>query len=82
MCRRHSGAPALAFVHFRAEDFAWVRGAPARYRVSEVAVVDQGEARVLDFADTAQLTLITCFPFDAIQPGTRQRYVVIAHRVA
>ncbi len=58
------------------------RGEPARYRVREVAVVDQSEARVLDFADTAQLTLITCFPFDTIQPGTRQRYVVIAHRVA
>ena len=58
------------------------RGEPARYRVREVAVVDQGEARVLDFADSAQLTLITCYPFDAIQPGTRQRYVVIAYRVA
>ena len=58
------------------------RGEPARYRVREVAVVDQSEARVLDFADIAQLTLITCYPFDAIQPGTRQRYVVIAYRVA
>ncbi len=58
------------------------RGEPARYRVREVAVVDQGEARVLDFADTAQLTLITCYPFDAMQPGTRKRYVVIAYRVA
>ena len=37
MCRRHSGAPALAFVHFRVEDFAWVRGAPARYRSSAFA---------------------------------------------
>jgi hypothetical protein len=34
MCRKHSGAPVLAFVHFRAEDFAWIRGAPARYRSS------------------------------------------------
>ena len=58
------------------------RGEPARYRVREVAIVDQGEARVLDFADIAQLTLITCYPFDAIQPGTKKRYVVIAHRVA
>ena len=37
MCRKHSGAPVLAFVHFRAEDFAWVRGAPTRYRSSEFA---------------------------------------------
>ncbi|HEY0504862.1 MAG TPA: GFA family protein [Lysobacter sp.] len=33
-CRRHSGAPALAFVHFPAESFAWVSGAPAWYRSS------------------------------------------------
>ena len=63
-------------------DIEATRGEPARYRVREVAVVDQGEARVLDFADTAQLTLITCYPFDAIRPGTRQRYVVIAYRIA
>jgi sortase A len=51
----------------------------ARYRVREVAVVDQGETRVLDPADAAQLTLITCYPFDAIRPGTRLRYVVTAN---
>jgi hypothetical protein len=37
MCRKHSGAPVLAFVHFRRGDFAWVRGAPARYRSSAFA---------------------------------------------
>ena len=31
-------------------------------------------------ADSAQLTLITCWPFDAVRPGTAQRYVVIADR--
>jgi sortase A len=58
------------------------RGAHSRYRVRDVSVVDQGESRVLEAADAAQLTLITCFPFDAIMPGTRLRYVVIADRVA
>jgi sortase A len=58
------------------------RGAPARYRVREVTVVDKGETRVLDDADSPLLTLITCFPFDAVLPGTRMRYVVIAERVA
>jgi sortase A len=58
------------------------RGAIARYRVRAVAIVDQGETRVMDSADAAQLTLITCFPFDAVQPGTNLRYVVIAERVA
>ena len=58
---------------------AW---AQARYRVREVTIVDQGETRVLESADSPQLTLITCFPFDAVRPGTRLRYVVIAERVA
>ena len=56
--------------------------AVARYRVREVTVVDKGETRMLDAADEAQLTLITCYPFDAVRPGTTQRYVVIAERVA
>ena len=54
----------------------------ARYRVREVTIVDKGETRMLDAADAAQLTLITCYPFDAVRPGTTQRYVVIAERVA
>jgi sortase A len=61
-------------------DIEAARGRTARYRVREVSVVDQDETRVLE-ADAAQLTLITCFPFDAVQPGTRLRYVVIADRV-
>ena len=56
------------------------KGGIARYRVREVAVVDKSETRVLDAADSAQLTLITCYPFDAVAPGTEQRYVVIAER--
>ena len=56
--------------------------AVARYRVREVTVVDKGETRMLDAADEAQLTLITCYPFDAVLPGTTQRYVVIAERIA
>ena len=57
------------------------RGA-ARYRMREVAVVDRSDTRVLDAADSPQLTLITCYPFDAVRPGTPLRYVVIADRVA
>jgi hypothetical protein len=37
MCRKHSGAPALAFVHFPLESFAWVKGTPKRYRSSTYA---------------------------------------------
>ncbi len=56
------------------------RGRLTRYRVREVAVVDKSQTRLLDPADSPQLTLITCWPFDAVQPGTAQRYVVIADR--
>jgi sortase A len=57
-------------------------GAVSRYRVREVTIADKGESRLLDPADSPQLTLITCYPFDAVQPGTPMRYVVIAERVA
>ena len=57
------------------------RGA-ARYRVREVSIVDKSETRVLDAGDAPQLTLITCYPFDAVRPGTALRYVVVADRVA
>jgi sortase A len=59
-----------------------VRGRVTHYRVRDVAIVDKHETRLLDAADSPQLTLITCWPFDAVQPGTSQRYVVIADRTA
>src|SRR5258705_12198495 len=37
MCRRHSGAPVLAFVHFPLASFAWTSGAPSWYRSSRYA---------------------------------------------
>jgi hypothetical protein len=36
-CRRHSGAPALCFVHFPVASFTWTRGEPTRYQSSEFA---------------------------------------------
>lgn len=37
MCRRHSGAPAMSFVHFPASSFVWERGGPKLYQSSEHA---------------------------------------------
>jgi hypothetical protein len=37
ICRRHSGAPVLAFVHFPLTAFAWLRGEPNWYRSSRHA---------------------------------------------
>jgi Ca-activated chloride channel family protein len=53
-------------------------GVRLRYVVRMVAVVDQRDTRVIeDFGDT-RLTLVTCYPFDAIRPGGPLRYVVTA----
>lgn len=76
----------FAFLRRLAEDdeiaIEGANGSSARYRVREVTVLGAGEARLLDAADAAQLTLITCYPFDAVRPGSSLRYVVIAGRVA
>jgi hypothetical protein len=37
MCRKHSGAPVLSFVHFPIKSFTWVKGEPARYKSSPFA---------------------------------------------
>lgn len=37
MCRKHSGAPALAFVHFDKASFSWLRTEPVWYRSSPFA---------------------------------------------
>lgn len=58
------------------------KGTTVRYRVREAVVVDQTDTRVMEPADDSQLTLITCYPFDAVRPGSTQRYVVIADRIA
>jgi sortase A len=63
-------------------DVEGARGVIARYRVRDVSVVDKEETRVLEPADSPLLTLITCYPFDALRPGTRLRYVVVADRIA
>ncbi len=58
------------------------QGRVARYRVRERAVVGRDETSLLDPDGSAQLTLITCWPFDAVARGTALRYVVIAERFA
>ena len=37
LCRRHSGAPALAFVHFPGNAFEWIGAAPAWFQSSSHA---------------------------------------------
>lgn len=49
-----------------------------RYRVEETRIADSRNAWIGSTQDQAQLMMITCYPFDAVQPGGPLRYVVTA----
>ena len=49
-----------------------------RYLVRETAVLHETQTEILEPSTVSQLTLITCFPFDAVAPGGPLRYVVRA----
>ncbi len=55
------------------EDGAW-RG----YRVAGAAVVDRSDVYVTRNSGPTRLTLVTCWPFDALRAGGPERYVVTA----
>lgn len=56
-------------------------GRAIRYRVLERRIADKRDTALLEPSRGRILTLITCFPFDAIRPGGPLRYVVIASAV-
>lgn len=49
-----------------------------RYRVSDARAVDKAEIAVTRDRGDTRLTLVTCWPFDALRAGGRERYVVTA----
>jgi sortase A len=51
------------------------------YEVSETIIVDEKQAEYLANTSENTLTLITCYPFDAIRPGGPLRYLVIAKQI-
>ena len=53
---------------------------PARFVVRATAVVDGRTALIRRDTDVAALALVTCYPFDAVQPGGPLRYVVVAEQ--
>ena len=53
-------------------------GMRRHYRVRDVAVVDTHALRIPRDTAVATLTLVTCYPFDAVVPGGPLRYVVVA----
>ncbi len=52
-------------------------GITQRYSVASGAVVHEGDVRLSE-PDAPTLVLATCWPFDAIDPGTPWRYLVTA----
>lgn len=52
-----------------------------RYRVDSGEVLDRRETRVLGNGGPTRLTLVTCYPFDALRAGGPLRYVVTARAV-
>jgi len=55
-------------------------GGSRRYRVVGGQVVDERAIGVLADTEVSRLTLVTCYPFDAVLPGGPLRYVVTALR--
>lgn len=49
-----------------------------RYRVGEARVIDARQAWLISGEGRNALTLVTCYPFDALEPGGPLRYVVSA----
>jgi sortase A len=53
-------------------------GAEHLYEVIDIDIVDSRKGRLLLDSDTALLSLVTCYPFDAREAGGPLRYVVTA----
>jgi sortase A len=53
-------------------------GRVVNYRVTDTRVVDSRKVRIALGGDHPRLTLVTCYPFDSIQPGGPLRFVVTA----
>ena len=67
----------------RGETFTVERanGARTDYRVTDLDVLDKRDTWVTNNEGPSRLTLITCWPFDALRAGGPQRYVVIAKKL-
>ncbi len=62
-------------------DFTLRDGSRHSYLVASSSVHDKGDTWLLQDNGAESLTLITCYPFDAIVPGGPMRYVVQAKPV-
>jgi len=53
-------------------------GIRVSYRVSSTEVLDRRDVWIMEQAGSSRLTLVTCYPFDALRAGGPQRYVLLA----
>lgn len=53
-------------------------GATLRYRVERTLVADKSALKLPADGRATTLALVTCYPFDAVDPGTPLRYAVVA----
>ncbi len=53
-------------------------GNPQLYRVDKIQIIDSSKEQLLIDIQEDRLILITCYPFDAIDSGGPQRYIVNA----
>ena len=56
-------------------------GSRVDYRVTMLDVLDRRDTWVMRNDGHTRLTLVTCWPFDALRAGGPQRYVVIAQAI-
>jgi sortase A len=57
-------------------------GSRSVFVVTDVRIVDSRRTRIVLDTDVALLTLVTCYPFDAINPGGPLRWLVTAERLS
>lgn len=56
-------------------------GTRSAFVVTDVRIVDSRRMRIALDANAPRLTLVTCYPFDAINPGGPLRWLVTAERL-
>jgi sortase A len=56
-------------------------GRNAAFKVTDIRIVDSRRARISLHAERPRLTLVTCYPFDAVVPGGPLRLIVTADQV-
>lgn len=57
-----------------------INGPPVAYRVREIAVRDQDDIAIVSNGSEMPLVLVTCYPFNALDPDGPLRYVLLAAR--